>query len=47
MEALAEAAARPQASTDWQIRPARLDPMASNDHAGWGWDGRVLRTLAA
>jgi hypothetical protein len=36
-----------QACTDWQIRPNRLDPMASNDHADWGWDERVLRTLGS
>jgi hypothetical protein len=35
------------ACTDWQIRPTRLDPMAFNDHADWGWDERVLRTLAS
>ncbi|MGI8448915.1 MAG: transcriptional regulator [Streptosporangiaceae bacterium] len=35
------------ACTDWQIRPAHLDPMAFNDHADWGWDERVLRTLAS
>jgi hypothetical protein len=34
------------ACTDWQIRPTRLDPMAFNDHTDWGWDERVLRTLA-
>jgi hypothetical protein len=35
------------ACTDWQIRPARLDPMAFNDHTDWGWDERVLRTLGS
>lgn len=32
--------------TDWQIRPARFDPMAINDHSDWRWDERVLRSLA-
>lgn len=35
------------ACTDWQIRPDRLDPMASNDHTDWSWDERVLRTLTS
>jgi hypothetical protein len=35
------------ACTDWQIRPTRLDPMATNDHTDWSWDERVLRTLAS
>ncbi|HEY7430425.1 MAG TPA: transcriptional regulator [Streptosporangiaceae bacterium] len=33
------------ACTDWQIRPSRRDPMASNDHTDWRWDDRVLRAL--
>ena len=35
------------ACTNWQVRPARADPMALNDHADWRWDERVLRTLAS
>lgn len=35
------------ACTDGQIRPARLDPMAFNDRAHWGWGKRVPRTLAS
>ena len=35
------------ACTDWQVRPDRSDPMALNDHTDWGWDERVLDTLAA
>lgn len=35
------------ACTDWQIRPTRLDPMALNDHSGWRWDERVLKTLSS
>jgi hypothetical protein len=35
------------ACTDWQIRPAVDEPMASNDHTDWRWDDRVLRTLAS
>jgi hypothetical protein len=35
------------ACTNWQIRPARADPMAFNDHADWRWDERVLRALAS
>jgi hypothetical protein len=36
-----------QACTDWQVRPARADPMAINDHTDWRWDERVLRTLVS
>jgi hypothetical protein len=36
-----------RASTDWQVRPTRLDPMAANDHRDWPWDQRVLRTLTS
>lgn len=32
--------------TNWQIRPTRWDPMASNDHSDWRWDERVLEELA-
>ncbi len=35
------------ACTDWQLRPARGDPMAVNDHTDWRWDDRVLQTLAS
>jgi hypothetical protein len=31
------------ACTDWQIRPARGEPMAFNDHTDWRWDGRALQ----
>jgi hypothetical protein len=34
-----------KACTNWQIRPARLDSMAFNDHTDWLWDEQVLRTL--
>jgi hypothetical protein len=34
-----------RACTDWQIRATARDPMASNDHADWGWDERVFRSL--
>jgi len=34
-----------KACTDWQIRPTRVDAMASNDHTDWAWDERVLRAL--
>ena len=36
-----------RACTRWQVRPTRLDPMASNDHTDWGWDEGVLRSLTA
>jgi hypothetical protein len=36
-----------KACTDWQIRPARADPMAGNDHTDWRWDERVLRALGS
>jgi hypothetical protein len=36
-----------RACTRWQVRPTRLDPMASNDHSDWGWDEGVLRSLTA
>lgn len=36
-----------RACTRWQVRPTRLDPMARNDHASWGWDEGVLRSLTA
>jgi len=35
------------ACTDWQIRPARGEPMAFNDHTDWRWDDRILRTLTS
>jgi hypothetical protein len=35
------------ACTDWQIRPARDEPMAFNDHTDWRWDDRVLQALAS
>ncbi len=35
------------ACTNWQIRPARSDAMAFNDHTDWKWDERVLRTLTS
>ncbi len=35
------------ACTDWQIRPARGESMAFNDHTDWRWDDRVLRALAS
>lgn len=35
------------ACTDWQIRPARGEPMTFNDHTDGRWDDRVLRTLAS
>jgi hypothetical protein len=36
-----------KACTNWQIRPARIDPMAFNDHTDWPWDEGVLRTLSS
>jgi hypothetical protein len=36
-----------EACTNWQVRPARHDPMAFNDHTDWPWDERVLRTLTS
>lgn len=33
------------ACTDWQIRPARGEPLAANDHTDWRWDERVLDEL--
>jgi hypothetical protein len=35
------------AITAWQLRPARGDPLAVNDHSDPVWDERVLRTLAS
>jgi hypothetical protein len=35
-----------RACTDWQLRPASGDRLASNDHSDSGWDGRVLDELA-
>ncbi len=35
------------AVTDWQIRPAPGNPMASNDHSDRQWDHRVLEELAS
>jgi hypothetical protein len=35
------------ACTDWQIRPARGEPMAFNDHNDWRWDERVLQALVS
>ncbi len=35
-----------RACTAWQIRPEPGNPVAGNDHSDWGWDERVLRTLA-
>jgi hypothetical protein len=36
-----------QACTNWQMRPAPGDPLATNDHRDAAWDARVLRELAA
>lgn len=36
-----------QAVTDWQIRPERADPLATNDHTDWAWDERVLDELGS
>jgi len=36
-----------QACTDWQLRPAPGDRLATNDHTDDAWDGRVLDELAA
>ena len=33
------------AVTDWQIRPERADPLATNDHTDGPWDERVLNDL--
>ena len=35
------------ACTKWQIRPVPGDALAANDHADWGWDESVLRSLRA
>ncbi len=35
-----------QTVTRWQIRPTRIDPMATNDHTDWRWDEDVLESLA-
>ena len=35
-----------RASTDWQLRPSKTDPMAANDHADTEWDRRVLDELS-
>lgn len=35
------------ASTDWQLRPSRTDPLAANDHSDEEWDNRVLEDLSA
>jgi len=34
-----------RACTDWQLRPAEGDRLASNDHSDPQWDGRVLDEL--
>ncbi|WP_106131304.1 transcriptional regulator [Pseudosporangium ferrugineum] len=34
-----------KACTDWQLRPAEGDRLASNDHSDPQWDGRVLDEL--
>ena len=36
-----------RASTDWQLRPNKGDPLAANDHTEEDWDRRVLDELAA
>lgn len=35
-----------RASTDWQLRPNKADPLAANDHGDEEWDKRVLDTLS-
>lgn len=34
-----------KACTDWQLRPARGDSMAINDHGDFDWDDAILREL--
>jgi hypothetical protein len=34
-----------RASTDWQLRPDGLDPLAANRHDDPDWDGRVIDEL--
>jgi hypothetical protein len=34
-----------RASTDWQLRPSKADPLAVNDHTATEWDRRVLDEL--
>jgi hypothetical protein len=36
-----------RASTDWQVRPSKADPLAANDHTDEDWDRRVLDELSA
>ena len=36
-----------RACTDWQLRPAADDRLATNDHSDGEWDARVLDELAA
>ena len=36
-----------RACTDWQLRPARADPLAVNMHTDKEWDQRVLSALSA
>ncbi|MET8147716.1 transcriptional regulator [Actinoplanes sp. NPDC049668] len=36
-----------KACTDWQLRPAEGNRLASNDHSDPQWDGRVLDELTA
>ncbi|GAA4528686.1 MULTISPECIES: transcriptional regulator [Nonomuraea] len=36
-----------KACTDWQLRPAAGDRLATNDHSDPAWDAAVLRELAA
>lgn len=36
-----------RASTDWQLRPNKTDPLAVNDHTDKRWDQRVFAELSA
>jgi hypothetical protein len=36
-----------RASTDWQLRPNKADPLAANDHSDEEWDRRVLDELSS
>jgi hypothetical protein len=36
-----------RASTDWQLRPDKTDPLAANDHTDSEWDRRVLEELSS